>query len=177
MNLIFLYGPPASGKLTIAKELSELTGYSLFHNHQTRDMVYGMYPTSLHDNYGLVHILRLDIFRYAAQHDTNLIFTFVYDSPDDLSFVEKVVETVESEGGKVCFVETTAAKDVLLNRVGNDSRKEHRKLTDKSILEEQIDEGRFASLPYEGICKIDTGASDPAKSASIIAEHFELLSK
>jgi tRNA uridine 5-carbamoylmethylation protein Kti12 len=172
MNLIFMYGPPASGKLTIAKELAELTGYSLFHNHQTRDMVHGMYPTSLKENYGLVHILRLDIFRYAAQHDTNLIFTFVYDSPDDITFVQQVIDTVEAEGGKVRFVETTASKDVLLDRVDNDSRKEHRKLTDKSILEEQIDEGRFESLPYDNICKIDTGASDPAKSAAMIADFF-----
>jgi tRNA uridine 5-carbamoylmethylation protein Kti12 len=32
MKLIFLYGPPAVGKLTVAQELVTLTGYKLFHN-------------------------------------------------------------------------------------------------------------------------------------------------
>lgn len=34
MNLVFLYGPPAVGKLTVATILAEKTGYTLFHNHQ-----------------------------------------------------------------------------------------------------------------------------------------------
>lgn len=34
-TLVYLYGPPASGKLTIAGPLSELTGMPLFHNHLT----------------------------------------------------------------------------------------------------------------------------------------------
>jgi len=33
MNLVFLHGPAASGKLTVGRELSRLTGYRLFHNH------------------------------------------------------------------------------------------------------------------------------------------------
>jgi hypothetical protein len=34
-TLVYIYGPPASGKLTIAGRLSELTGIPLFHNHLT----------------------------------------------------------------------------------------------------------------------------------------------
>ena len=33
MNLIFLYGTPAAGKLTIAKELVKLVSYKLYDNH------------------------------------------------------------------------------------------------------------------------------------------------
>jgi len=33
MKLVFIYGPPASGKLTVARELSKLTGFKLFDNH------------------------------------------------------------------------------------------------------------------------------------------------
>lgn len=174
MNLVFIYGAPASGKLTIAKELSKLTGYRLFHNHQTRDMVHELYPETLSENYGLVQKLRLDIFKYAARHKTNIIFTYVYDDTSD-GFVAKVVKTVKDEGGNVLFVETTASKDVLLDRVGNDSRKEHRKLTDKSILEEHIDAGVFKSLPHDNILKIDTGKMSPTESAAKISEFFDLL--
>ena len=39
MRLVFLYGPPAVGKLTVAKALARLTGYKVFHNHLTIDLV------------------------------------------------------------------------------------------------------------------------------------------
>jgi len=39
MKLVFIYGPPASGKLTVARELATLTGYRLFHNHLIVDAV------------------------------------------------------------------------------------------------------------------------------------------
>ncbi len=35
MQLVFLYGPPGVGKLTVGNALSALTGYKLFHNHLT----------------------------------------------------------------------------------------------------------------------------------------------
>ena len=43
MNLILLYGPPAVGKLTTAKELASQIGYKIFHNHHTQDMVYPIF--------------------------------------------------------------------------------------------------------------------------------------
>ena len=33
MHVVFLYGPPAVGKLTIAQELQKKLGYKLLHNH------------------------------------------------------------------------------------------------------------------------------------------------
>lgn len=174
MNLIYIYGPPASGKLTIAKELSSLTGYRLFHNHQTRDIVHELYPETLSDNYELVHKLRLDIFEYAAKHGTDLIFTFVYDDPEDKLFVDKAIKAVQAGNGAVLFVETTATNEVLLSRVDNVSRKEHRKLTDKRKLEKLLSEDPYKSLPYENVFKIDTCAMSAHRSALSIIEYFDL---
>ncbi len=42
-TLVYLYGPPAVGKLTVATELQRLTGFRLFHNHLTVD---ALRPTS-----------------------------------------------------------------------------------------------------------------------------------
>ena len=39
MRLIFIYGLPAVGKLTVAKELAAKTGYKLFHNHLVVDLL------------------------------------------------------------------------------------------------------------------------------------------
>ena len=36
-RVVWIYGPPASGKLTIARELSTLTQLPVFHNHLAVD--------------------------------------------------------------------------------------------------------------------------------------------
>jgi adenylate kinase family enzyme len=39
MKLIILYGAPAAGKLTVAKELAKTTDFVVFDNHQIIDIV------------------------------------------------------------------------------------------------------------------------------------------
>ena len=43
MKLIFIYGTPATGKLTVAKVLSNKIGFKVFHNHLTFDLVISIY--------------------------------------------------------------------------------------------------------------------------------------
>lgn len=43
MRLLFLYGPPAAGKLTIARELAAATGFRVFHNHVTVDALLSVF--------------------------------------------------------------------------------------------------------------------------------------
>ncbi|MDB5167666.1 MAG: hypothetical protein JWN26_811 [Candidatus Saccharibacteria bacterium] len=174
MKCLFIYGPPASGKLTIARELVSLTGYSLMHNHQTRNIVHEMYPDALKENYELVHTLRLDIFTYAAQHDTNIVFTFVADSPTDIVFVNNVIETIRNNDSEVLFVEITATDETLLARVGNESRKAHHKLTDQKLLKDDLEAGLFLTFEFENIFKIDTTDIKPADAAQMIVNHYDL---
>jgi len=39
MRLVFIHGPAAAGKYTVAKELAALTGFELYHNHLVVDEV------------------------------------------------------------------------------------------------------------------------------------------
>lgn len=45
MKFVFIYGPVASRKLTIARELGRMTGYAVFHNHLIVDAVAAVFPT------------------------------------------------------------------------------------------------------------------------------------
>ena len=44
MKLIFIWGPAASGKLTVARELEKLTGLPVFHNHLVVDALLEKLP-------------------------------------------------------------------------------------------------------------------------------------
>ena len=43
MELLFIYGPAAVGKLTVGRELAKLTGFRHFHNHLTVDAVMAVF--------------------------------------------------------------------------------------------------------------------------------------
>ena len=44
MQLIFIYGQVAAGKLTVARALAARTGLALFHNHLVVDAVAAVFP-------------------------------------------------------------------------------------------------------------------------------------
>lgn len=176
MNLIFIYGPPASGKLTIAEELVKQTGYRLCHNHLTMDLAREIYPEFNELRFNLVDKLRLDVFEYAAQHGTNLISTVVYGGgEDDEKFVADVVSAIKNADGDVHFVELTAPDEVLLDRVDNESRQRFHKLKDREVLKAKL-EGKLLSnsVPYEDVLKIDTSTMSPSEAAAAIAQHFDI---
>ena len=43
MWLVFLHGPPGSGKLTVGRELQSITGFRLFHNHLVVDLLESLF--------------------------------------------------------------------------------------------------------------------------------------
>lgn len=178
MNLIYIYGLPASGKLTIATELSKITGYQIFHNHITRDLVHALYPDSLKEHYDLVNILRTTVFRYCSDHETNLIFTLAYHgsdrSGDDLA-TKEYVDSLDINKDNVYFVELIASNEKLLERVSNESRRHHRKLVDREVLESILNTTDHYSVPYDNILKIDTTKCNAVDSAKLIANHFNLV--
>jgi len=178
MNLIYIYGLPASGKLTVATELSKITGYQIFHNHITRDLVHTLYPDNLKDHYDLVDTLRTEVFKYCSDHETNIIFTIAYHGSDHLEdnlATKRYVDSLDISKDNVFFVELQASNTELLERVSNESRKQHRKLVDREIMKSILDKSNSYSVPYDNILKIDTTDINAIDSAKLIAKQFKLI--
>lgn len=170
MKLIFIYGPPAVGKLTIAKKLSELTGVSLFHNHITRDLVKDIFEENLETHYDLVTKIRQDVLSYCAKHDKDLIFTYVYGGAQDDENVASFIASVEDNGGELLFVELTADREDLLQRVGNDDRKRFKKLFNPEILENLTEDMGIFSIPFVDKVVINTSEVSADDAVAKIAE-------
>lgn len=168
MKLIFIYGPPASGKLTIAEILSERTGIPLFHNHLSRDLVKDIYGDKLRDNYELVDRIRFDVLDYCSKNQTDLIFTYVYEGEDDDENVRQFINTIEKNNGEVVFVELATKKEDLISRVDNESRTKFKKLTDPVIMEKITQDMSIYTIPFVSSLKINTSNLSPDNSVEAI---------
>src|SRR5689334_3222946 len=119
MRLVFLYGPPGVGKLSVASELARLTNFKLFHNHLTINLAQSVFARGSLAYGRLVLALRREVFAQAAEESVDLIFTFVYVHPRDQALVHELVQPVLSRGGAVLFVQLTCAIPILFSRVQN----------------------------------------------------------
>ena len=105
MNLIFLYGMPGVGKLTVARELSNLTGFKVFHNHLTVDLVTSLFEFGSQPFINLREKIWLETFSQALKAKfSGLIFTFAPERTVTNDFPNKVRDLFEQNGGKVFFV-------------------------------------------------------------------------
>jgi hypothetical protein len=167
-RLVFLYGPPAVGKLTVAKALAERTGFRVLHNHVTLDAVAAVLPFGTDAFFAAVDRLREDLLESAAREGIDLIYTFVFASVDQ-PHVERAASAYESVGGLVLFVQLFAPPDELRRRVGNEDRREHQKIVDVEPLDRVLREyDLYASIPGRDSLTIDLASTSATEAADLI---------
>ena len=172
--LLFLYGPPAVGKLTVAKELARRRPFRILHNHVTIDPVLEILEFGTPEFLRVVERFREDLVESAAKEGVSLVYTFVYSVGDE-PHVERVVAAFERHGGQVTFVQLLAPREELFRRVAASDRKEHRKLTDASELQHVLERyDCYAPIPGRSSLSIDVARLPPAETADRIVEHLEV---
>jgi len=102
--LLFLHGPPGSGKLTVARELKTLTGFRLFHNHLAVDLLESVFEFGSPPFIDLREEFWLSVFRQAARTNVSLIFTFAPERTVRPEFPAVAESTILAGGGQVLFV-------------------------------------------------------------------------
>jgi len=171
MRLIFLYGLPGVGKLTVARELAELTGFKVFHNHLTVDLVGSVFDFGSEPFVELREMIWLEVFKRSVAENLNgLIFTFAFDRTVRGDFVEKARDVVESVGGEILFVELCCSTEELEIRIEHPSRQRFGKLSSAVTFRELQASGAFVDpgLPKNHLI-VDTTMLSASDSASFIA--------
>ena len=175
MKLVFIYGPPAVGKLTVAGELSKLTGYKVFHNHLTIDLVESIFEWGTKVFIKLINRYRLELIEAAAKQKINLIFTFVYAKTYDDKFVKEIVTKVKKHGGKVCFARLHCSKAELARRLKHPARERFSKMKKLQTLKEVMRKyDLFSSVSHANNLVIDNTSVPPKAAAWTIKKHFGL---
>lgn len=174
-TLYFVYAPPSSGKLTVSKALSKESNISLFHNHLTFDVAASIYEVWSEKFTHYCEVLRVDGIKRAMKEKKDLIFTFCYVFPEDNSFVEEVISTVEKNGGQVKFIKLEVSRETLNNRVENKERGQYEKINCKSHLNDFLTKyDAFSPVPYKESFVVNTEENTVEESVSKIIKHFNL---
>ncbi|MDT7920257.1 MAG: hypothetical protein RQ868_06655 [Meiothermus sp.] len=175
MKLVFLYGPAAVGKLTVARELTRLTGYPIFDNHLSIDYAARLLDWGTPSYVSFLRALRLFTFRQMAQMGLKgLIFTFVYTPPSSDEFIGQVLEVCQQSGIEVLWVKLEAPPEVLLQRVVLPERKSLKKLSRPERLLQMLEQGALQAIPFGQSLRVDTSQLLPEQAARVIVQHFGL---
>jgi hypothetical protein len=170
MKLVFIYGAPASGKLTVARELQRLTGLPVFHNHLVVDAVASVFAFGTERFIRLREIFWLTMFREAAEAGQSIIFTIAPEATVAPDFPDRARKTVADFGGELFAVRLTLPVDEQERRIANADRASFRKLRSVELLRQlrpQLIASETAMPP--AALTIDTSLVEPIGAARLIA--------
>lgn len=177
MNLIFLYGPPAVGKLTIAKKLQEKLGYKLLHNHMIINIFEDIFDYDHPARNRLVRQFRLRIIEETVNDNLDLIITAgMAGSKTLFDYYTKIVEAVEKNGGNIFLVHLVADEEILIERVDDDFRKMYGKNFGRKEMREMLNKYKniFDKYPNREHLEINTSSKSADKAAKEIIEFYKL---
>jgi shikimate kinase len=174
MKLVYIYGPPAVGKLSVARQLAKMTGFKLFHSHLTADYVSTLFPVRDEMSNQLKWEIAYKMFEAAAKHNVDLIFTMAHEKVQD-KFVKNIINMIERYNGKILFVKLSCKEEKLYRRVTNKSRKPFGKVKTVKGIKEILKRGnKFEAIPFQKSLIIDNTNLSPKKCAEKIKKYYKL---
>ena len=171
MKLLFLYGRPAVGKLTVARALAARTGGRLFHNHLTVNLVLSVFEFGTPAFVELRAKIWMDVFRGAlAEKVPLLIFTFNPENTVSQQFIDELFVEVTAAGGEIIPVELVASERAIEERLGSESRRMERKTLGAATYRDLRGRGVFESPRIlKPRLRLDTEVVSPDQAAELIA--------
>jgi shikimate kinase len=175
MNLIVIYGAPATGKLTVAEELLKLINYRLIHNHLTIDLARNIIDPSNKDYWKFLQNIRVNLIKLAIKNDVNLIITGGYSPGGADIYYKKIIKLVKKSKGNVYFVHLYCYKEVLFKRVKGKSRRKFGKIRLIKQLKKDLKiYGHINKMKFINSFDIDNTKLSPKKAALLIKKYYKL---
>jgi adenylate kinase family enzyme len=136
MKLIFIYGRPGTGKMSIANHLSEITGYKSFHLHHTIDYVRSIFDRDVKDSEMLVDKFSLDMIEFAIKSNVDFIYTFVYALKEDDYFIKKILKLRKKYDFELYFIQLSCDIKENILRITGKEREKFTKITTQEVFDE-----------------------------------------
>ena len=181
-NVLVLYGAPAVGKFTVAKEIIKNINFKIFHNHAIKDVIWEFFPRGTNSDQVLFEQIVFLFFQHISENHINTVLTNTHSANfvsatglTNVDLYKKIEKIIKPHGGQMLYVQLVADSKEIVKRVSHPNRKLHKKLVDKNIMEKVLVEKDWvtpAKLKNQII--IDNTKLSPKKVAGMIIEHFKL---
>jgi AAA domain len=118
MTLLFVFGPPAVGKMTVGRAIADAGGFRLFHNHHVIEPLLDVFEFESPAFQTLMAEFRQRVLEEAAAADVDLVFTLVWalDLPEDAAAIRHHLAPFVDAGRHIVFVELYAGLETRLER-------------------------------------------------------------
>ena len=185
MELVVIFGPPAVGKMAVGFELEKITGYKLFHNHMTIELVHTLFDFDDKPFWKLVREFRSRLFEEIKNSTIKgIIFTYVwaFNHESDHEEIKSYCRLMGKEIDDVCFVELAASQKVRLEknktelRLQNKKSKKNTEKSEQSLIEmdKKYQLNTSNDFFYKKYIRINNDEITAEEAAKIIAEIFKL---
>lgn len=186
MHFVIIFGPPAVGKMSVGRELENLTGLKLFHNHMTIELLLPFFEFGTPSFMRLLDNFREEIFKEVAiGNSKGIIFTYLWAFHDksEEKYIKHISKIFERRGGKVCYVELEADLKQRIKRNKTSERLEHKpskrdiKRSQKFLLEDEetaIRNSALGQFPFNNYLRINNTNLSAKSAAKMIKKKFGL---
>ncbi len=185
-NFIMICGPQAVGKMTVGQELAKLTGYKLFYNHMTIELVRLLFEYDKDVFWKMNTKIRDLIFEeFSKSNEKGIIFTGCFDFENELKQDKEDFERWVAPFKEVFVVELEADLKERLRRNRTENRLEHKpskrdmEMSEKRLLTAEqkhklnSEPGQGEKL-FENYMKINNTNISAEEVAKLIKNRFEL---
>jgi hypothetical protein len=185
-----LIGPPASGKLTIARQMREQwpsgsESVTVLDNHYFNNPVLEAIgadgttalPQEVWDYTARVRDAVLDAVEAFAPSQSFILTNFLVDRQRSEVLFQKIVEWCERRGSLFVPVRLTCDPEELGRRAANDDRRSRRKWVDPASVRSVPTRWPPFIPDHPSTLTLDTTACPPEEAASIILRHCAGVAK
>ncbi len=185
-EFVLIIGPQAVGKMTVGQELAKMTGYKLFHNHMTIEMVRLIFDYDKEIYNKMNALIRYEVFKeFAKSNEKGIIFTGCFDFGKDFEIEKQETDKWMKLFKKAYVVELEASIEERLKRNKTENRLEHKaskrnlKWSEEDLIK-SMERHRLNSKEGEGqkifenYLKINNEDKSAEEVAKIIKEKFNL---
>ncbi|WP_119674665.1 AAA family ATPase [Deinococcus sp. RM] len=171
-HLFYLVGPPGSGKRTVGKALSALTGAALLDNHLFNDPVFTAFgvdgvspvPPELFDLAEEVRQVGLRALRLAPPARSHILTNYLSRVEEGEAVVAELRALAKERGAAFVPVWLDCPLPELERRMGLPERHERLKLRDPAQLRDLLDRAGTLPAPADALV-LDTAHLEPLEAA------------
>ena len=157
MTLLFVFGPPAVGKMTVGRAIADASDFRLFHNHHVLEPLLDVFDYGTPPFNRLLNEFRFRVLEEAAGAGIDLVYTLVWglDLPEDAAYVQEHIRPFVDGGQTVAFLELYADLETRLARNSTPYRLSEKKSKRDLAWSDENVRGMER-------CQMNTGAASPA---------------